>query len=203
MRWPFGKESRRDAAVTKQLVELTQAVQHMGEEITNAVSKLQRFYFKGQRDLLEAMHAAGEKASETAEKVEQWRQESSTYDEERLRVALIDVVDQMDRVVEAPDGGLDPTWRQVVEDWRAHLMTLLEELGLSEATVLGHQFDPGMADAVDTVSLTSPDARRFSHTEPYLVVRVVRRGFVDESGRVYRKARVVTVRADAEEQSHP
>jgi molecular chaperone GrpE (heat shock protein) len=198
VRWPFGREDDRHVVLLKELTELRREVQELGTELNTAVAKLQRFQFNAQRDTQEAMRQLGEQVSELGTKMAEL-QPDSRYPVEHLRVRLLDMLDQLDIVLQGREAGMDESWRQLIEEWQRLLLNALDGVGLSEVEVLGRRFDPKTAEAIGVVDWESSWAAQFPHPEPYLVVRVVRRGFLDAAGGVYRKARVVTLEANAQE----
>lgn len=183
MRWPWQRQ-----LVEEGLRELLARMTEVEQQLT----KVARLQYKGAQDTLDTVH-------ELATRLSEYETERNRVEAERIRAAvdrdhliarLLTWLDSLD-ALGRPLASDDAAWQST---WRADLVAQLADLGLEEVDVVGHPFDPALAESLSAVPPDDPLAVQFGDGRaPYLVVQVLRRGFMKD-GRIYRKAHVVTIR---------
>ncbi len=181
VQWPWRKrqqlDERRWQEVMVAIEQLRDAVSHQ-QEWTQQIPRLARMVLKSAQALDTLVEEGRERL----------RAEQVRADENRELVAntvnqLMGWVDELDGVMGSA-GASDP-WRPVHEAWLRQLEALLTRWGFTEIPVKHQLFDPTQCDAVGTVEGDGT-------VPPYTVVAVLQRGYLKQ-GRLWRKARVVTV----------
>ena len=101
---------------------------------------------------------------------------------ERLLLKFIDILDNLDRALEAAEHAGNPLIEGLILV-RTQLLQTLQEEGLERIPVLGLPYDPNFAEAVATQPVDDPDHH-------HVVVKELMRGY-RLSGRVARPSRVL------------
>jgi molecular chaperone GrpE len=101
---------------------------------------------------------------------------------ERLLLKFIDILDNLDRALEAAEHAGNPLIEGLILV-RTQLLQTLQEEGLERIPVLGMPYDPNFAEAVATQPVDDPDHH-------HVVVKELMRGY-RLSGRVARPSRVL------------
>lgn len=103
---------------------------------------------------------------------------------EKLLLKFIEVLDNLDRALEAADQSYagNPFIEGLILV-RTQLLQILQKEGLERIPVLGLPYDPGLSEAVGTQVVTDPD-------HEHIVVRELLRGY-KLHGRVARPSRVI------------
>jgi molecular chaperone GrpE len=101
---------------------------------------------------------------------------------ERLLLKFIDILDNLDRALEAAEHAGNPLIEGLILV-RTQLLQTLQEEGLERIPVLGMPYDPNFAEAVATQPVDDPEHH-------HLVVKELMRGY-RLSGRVARPSRVL------------
>jgi molecular chaperone GrpE len=119
--------------------------------------------------------------------IAQYRSASSEFDDARARlrkevskdvergrrsmlVSFLEVLDNLDRALEASSDRTDPL-AQGVSIVRQQFLATLEGMGVKRVDPLGHPFDPSIHEAVSQVPAPAG-------TEPNVVIGVIRPGYV-------------------------
>jgi len=129
------------------------------------------------------------KDQQLQEAIARYRQASTEFEESRLRLRreiakdiergrreiladLLDVVDNLDRAIDAAQGGGDraDALLQGVQLVQRQFLAKLEALGVSRIHSLDQPFDPALHEAVSVVPAASPD-------QDGLVIGIVRHGY--------------------------
>ncbi|MCS7262121.1 MAG: nucleotide exchange factor GrpE [Aquificaceae bacterium] len=115
-------------------------------------------------------------------------EEVKKYGHEKLALDLLEVVDNFERAFEYEGQDLE-AFKRGFELIYGELLRILEKHGVKEIELLGKEFDPYLAEAVD---------RQYEEkTPPNTVLRVERKGYFLHE-RVLRPARVVVSYAEEE-----
>jgi len=110
---------------------------------------------------------------------------------------LIEMIDEFDLIRQGLHEDSD-NWNQVLEKWTATLLKSINKQDTFEIDLLGKQFDPRLAEAVSTVSKNEIEGDDLYSN--YDIVRVLRRGYKNSEGYVIRKASVITIKEESNEQ---
>lgn len=166
----------------EQVSSLSETVNALGDQI----AKLTRLQYKGTHEILSRIEEVGQSIRDEA-----GSREDLILLKERVVSRLLNWLDSLDVLMNEGDKPLTET----LAHWRADIVEALADIGLQEVPVLGLPFDPRYAEAVGTVSRDDPLSLSVAPRPlPYLVVKVLRRGFEQrENQRVFRKAHVITV----------
>jgi molecular chaperone GrpE len=88
-----------------------------------------------------------------------------------LLVELLDVVDSLDRAIDAAHGSAaSETWLQGIDLVRQQFLAKLEGFGVTRLAALDQPFDPARHEAVTTVPVADP-------SQDHVIVGVVRHGY--------------------------
>ena len=195
--WNENLESRLENITAQVRTEVLAELREKTEGIGEQLAKLARFQYKFKQEQLGLVQAL----ADGLDRLERNQLAESAREEERAETLralvkrLVKWLDDLDGFGLYLGQGGEPeaaAWRSLLEQWREQVREALLLAGLQEIPVLGRVFDPGLMEAIGTVPMDAldPPAR-----VPYLVVRVVRRGYA-RAGRLYRKAQVITVLAE-------
>jgi molecular chaperone GrpE len=129
-----------------------------------------------------------EKDAQLQATVAKYREAAAEFDEARARlrreiakdvergrrvllVELLDVVDSLDRAVDAAkEAGAGGAWLQGIEFVRQQFLAKLDGFGVTRIAALGRPFDPACHEAVTAVPVADP-------AQDHVVVGVVRQGY--------------------------
>lgn len=155
--------------------------------------------------LIEELEARiAEKDREIQELVSKYRGASDEFDQARARlrkeiqkdversrrsviVSFLEVLDNLDRALQAAGGTTSDAFVQGVALVRQQFLATLEGLGVTRVDPVGQRFDPLLHEAVSTVPASSPD-------QDEVVVGVVRPGYLMGED-VLRPAQVAVARS--------
>ena len=179
-------------------------------EIAPALNKLTRVQYKTGQDI----QAKLDRLAATLEAGLAW-QAAHEIDKDRLQllerqvdylaetlIACLDDIDLVSRRLQ----GEEKAWGALLEQWATQLVRALAAAGIHELHLLRHSFQPQLAEAIGTISrFALPPAEDGGTRDyvPYEVIKVIKRGFATEDGRLLRKAQVITLKeeeTDAPEQ---
>ncbi len=119
-------------------------------------------------------------------------EEQRRFGHEKLALDILSVIDDFERAIEASRTSKDfEALLRGVELIHAELKNILKKHGVEEMDLVGKEFDPHLAEAVETLDS--------EEHPPNTVVKVVRKGYTIH-GRVLRPAKVV-VSVSKEEES--
>ncbi len=136
--------------------------------------------------------------------VAKYREASAEFDEARARlrkeiakdiergrrtllVELLDVVDSLDRAIDAArDAAASETWLQGIDLVRQQFLGKLEGFGVTRLAAQGRPFDPARHEAVTTVPVADP-------AQDQVILGVVRHGYAI-GGEILRPAQVAVGR---------
>ncbi|MHB1418558.1 MAG: nucleotide exchange factor GrpE [Bacillota bacterium] len=172
-------------------------------DIEVLLNKLARVQYKTSQDIQGKL----DRLTADIEAVQQW-QTAHEIDKDRLirlerqvdylAETLIAWLDDIDLVLSRLQGE-GQTWVALLEQWATQLVRALAENGIHELELLGRSFQPQWAEAIGTVTRsalpTAEDGRTREYV-PYEVLKVIKRGFGTEDGRLIRKAQVITLKEE-------
>jgi molecular chaperone GrpE (heat shock protein) len=179
--------------LTEQVQDAQQALSGSADAVLEQLNKLGRLQYKTSResaDHLQKLMAGVEELVRGQSETQQLGLRVTML-EQQVEGLLRDTLrwmDDLDVLRDSLDGAAREVWLPMVEQWTERLLAQLDGAGFREIPVTGAIFDPRWSEAVGTVE---PDMA--TTTQPYEVVKVVRRGFIGASGTVLRKAQVITV----------
>ena len=186
MRWPW----QNPTPVRARRVEIEQRLARLEHEIRAGQEML-----ADRLESLEPLPRMARHVSKTFAIVSDWQEkrEAERDDTRRAQETLDTLAHDLMRWVDELAAILQKTaprdaWHGVHSAWLRQLERALADMGYTEIAVLGRTFDAAVAAAVDTVAYTG-DA------PPYTMVEVVRRGYARQ-GKLWRRAEVITVRAE-------
>ncbi|BBB92618.1 MAG TPA: nucleotide exchange factor GrpE [Methylomusa anaerophila] len=217
MEWVFWKKKRH--SLDEQLGGINQQIAEMKDGLTrledmseagvsqsadfNAqIAKLARLQYKSGQEIQAGLAGLHQMLGQVLERQAELALDTAQVDvlnkqNEQLRAALIDQLDELDAVCARLDAAAEHSWQTVLNQWRCRISRALAEVGILEVEVVGKTFAPEIAECVGTVirPAGSPEI-------PYEVAEVLRRGFITRDGVLLRKAQVVTYREDHYEQKN-
>ena len=177
----------------QQVNELQEHVLKMSEQLT----KLSRHQVKTSKNMGEKVDYFQTVMSKQTER-DELLNKNQQYEKQQtlLTETLIGMLDEMDHV----SSGIkerDRVWYDMLDQWTRNLVSELKKVGIQELDVYGKGFNPQLAESMKTVSKEELD---IPPSFAYQVVEVLKRGFVDNHGKLIRKAQVITVEEDLYEQ---
>ncbi len=184
--WPFKRQQPADTEPSESVSN--EAIIDVVNNINEQLTKFIRWNYRNQRNASDAMQTM----QESLETIVSERQES----QRRLLAMqvhwtqlMISWLDDLDLLTHESQG-MPSSWSQLVERWSKQILEALAANGISELVVLRKAFDPKKCEALGST--------KDEVGQPYEVVKVLRRGYIQED-RVYRKAQVIVVSNDEEE----
>lgn len=105
----------------------------------------------------------------------------------------IEWLDDIDLICDKLNESSQEYWRQLLNNWQSQILKSLETVGINEIDVLGKTFSSTVAESIST---TKKEGNKVYL--PYEVVKVLQRGFLYKDGTLLRKAKVVTIEEDGE-----
>ncbi|UOQ83602.1 nucleotide exchange factor GrpE [Gracilibacillus salinarum] len=200
MNWQFWrknsdeKENKHD-----ELERLQQQVDELQEhvlKVTDQLKKLSRHQVKTSKNIEEKLDNLPSVLSIQTER-DKLSNENNQYQHRQKQqieshLAMIDEMDHVSSGIKEAD----KQWEEMLKHWIQTMLTDLKNIGVYEVEVLGKGFDPQLAESMQTVAKSELAS---TPSVPYQVVEVLKRGFVNEQGKVIRKAQVITVEGDVHE----
>lgn len=178
--WRFG--SRQKEKIGQQLEEMGRGVHEISEQVT----KLTRLQYKWTQEIAQSVRLLETQIHEVL-----GQNANAVQTTESVILRLIAWLDGLDGL-----SGDSDMMNNVLERWRQEIIDVLLQFGFEQISVIGHPFDFRVAEGLGTVAPDDPIAQSVSaQPTPYLVVQVLRRGFMRDH-KIYRKAYVVTVMAE-------
>lgn len=214
MNWKFWKQQKPledDRLDTisdglKQLLAATNAqpferLEVQVTENTELINRLSRLQYKMGQELINKVTPIYENLGDVTEFCQKGQISTElAIRENRNRILVSTLIDSIDTI----DGVLQNTRGNIPDEWQAFLNTIqsseldgLAKVGVRELELLGSTFNPIFAEAVEVraiAELTEQGKAR----QPYEVIEVLRRGFIDGEGKVIRKAQVITLSSNNE-----
>lgn len=156
------------------------------------MKKISRMQYKMRQELLQKLHGLESRGSQESGD----QAMLSCPPIKGIIPILLAWLDDLDRV----QAGLtqdDGNWNSILDHWIGQVKEMLQFMGLQEMKVLGLRFDPRRAKSLGNIGAEEYFAR-FAHEgfplQEYLMVDVIKRGFINEQGHVIRKAEVMTLK---------
>lgn len=189
LNWLFwrGKGKQQGEALQEQLVEL-------GEQL----SKLTRLQYKTGQDIQSKIDRVGDS-------LESVKKDFAYSQKDQLLIeALVGWLDDLDYATASLRNREEEqkAWKQLMERWTQQLLITLASLGVREVDVLGHSYEPRLAESVQTVSWmewresTEGFLQQDREPAPYEVVSIISRGFWLPDSTLFRKAKVITLKEE-------
>lgn len=220
MRWLLGNNNERQKNA-QAIRELTAEVQKYQEQIAQISSvleeranrekelheqlnKLTRIQYKaGQETQLKWEHLL-----QGLDSIQKWQDEFAgrtqniaflTRQNEQLLNALVLHLDEIDLTYAGVRSGGE-AWSDLLRQWADRIVIALNEAGVYEIDVLGKPFNPHLAEGMGVIDRDGADLAGDSADADisYEVAEVTKRGFMDASGRILRKAQVLTYKEPTE-----
>jgi molecular chaperone GrpE len=174
------QEDAADAAATEREVERPAYVAELERALAEKERKLVEFAAAHQSSVDDFDDARARLRREVAKDVERGRRQ--------LLVEFLDVVDNLDRALDAAEQTTDPAvLLEGVAMVRDQFVSKLEAFGVTRVAALGQRFDPALHEALSTVPTDDPAADG-------QIVGVIREGYAI-AGEVLRPAAVAVAQA--------
>jgi len=125
-------------------------VEELERRVADAEKQAQEYLAKYRQSAQEFEDARARMRKELAKDAERSRRE--------VLISLLEVVDNLDRAIEAAKGSTGDPLLQGVEMVRQQFLAKLEGFGIQRIDTQGAMFDPRLHEAVTTVEASSPDA---------------------------------------------
>ena len=219
MRWKLWN-SKKNKTLTQVQEILTPISQHLTllyqqvtgnteqiTEIGDQIRKLGRLQYKTGQDVQGKLEGLGT----GLDVVQQW-QLDNTIDKSRLdtleqqieHVTEIILVwlDDLDLLTASLRNREQELWQELLRKWTSQILQALQIHGIREIKMLGTSFNPKVAESIATMARKQviadmPNEESTRIPLPYEITEVVKRGFIDNDGRLLRKAQVITYEEDS------
>jgi molecular chaperone GrpE (heat shock protein) len=170
-------------------------------ENTELINRLSRLQYKMGQELINKVTPIYENLGDVTEFCQKGQMSTElAIRENRNRILVSALIDSIDTI----DGVLQNTRGNIPDEWQAFLNTIqgseldgLAKVGVRELELLGSTFNPIFAEAVEVRAIAEL-AEQNKARQPYEVIEVLRRGFIDGEGKVIRKAQVITLSSSNE-----
>lgn len=196
----------------EQLSQVIDLLNHFSEEmkgnseqvtgIAAQVSKVARLQYKTGQDLLGKLERLNAGVDDLQRRQDVYDVNEASYKTLELQInflveVFIHLLDDIDLVSSRLQGEGQEVWRHLLNQWARQILMALKETGIRELDILGHSFNPQLAEAIGAVDCDLADdgasgGENVRPLVPYEVVEVVKRGFAFNDGRLLRKAQVIT-----------
>lgn len=192
MNWKFWKRKEKDKE-NKQMVYLQEGltdIQAQMESISDQVTKLTRTQVKSSKNIEEKMDEYGTALStlnEQKDLIHRYERQQEIFIKQMIR--LLDEFDHVSSGMKEKEEG----WQTILDAWSRTIVESLEGLGVYQLDVIGKTFNPEVAESLKTVE---KDALSTAPFAPYQVIEVLQRGYINENGKLIRKAQVITVKEE-------
>jgi len=195
----FWSKKKREDEISKtellqqQVSELQEHVLKMSEQLT----KLSRHQVKTSKNIEEKVDYFQTVMSKQTER-DELLNKNQQYEKQQMQLTetIIGMLDEIDHI----SSGIkekDQVWYDILDQWTRNLVSDLGKVGVYELDVYGKGFNPQLAESMKTVSKKELD---IPPSFAYQVVEVLKRGFLDNHGKIIRKAQVITIEEDLYEQ---
>ncbi len=174
------------------------------EENTEQVKKLTRMQYKTGQQFTKEQAILEQKINNLQTTANQ----KGSGDCQHIQAVVPEIVqwlDDIDRVRIGLGKGEQDNWDRLLLYWARRLKKMLDYFGVYEIDVLGKPFDPAVAKSVKTIGRAELELLKNNHDRDpveYEVLEVIKRGFVDGSGRLFRKAEVITLAEENENEKN-
>lgn len=194
MGWKFWRVNETPQVLEESVVDIRNEVLSLDEKldtVTDQMKKVTRVQFKMAKQMEESFAEIKSDIQEQKEGMETRAQvERYEKSQDQLVRQFIQFLDEMDHLTTALNDE-QQAWHQLLEEWTRSILVNLKTIGIHELEVFGKVFDPTVAEAIGTVDL---DPSEDVQAVPYQVMKVIKRGFIDEQHCLIRKAQVVTLK---------
>lgn len=150
------------------------------DELEQQIQKATRLQYKTGKNL-------DDKLDRLSSAIKEQQEANNYHNAERIVKNLIGQIDDMDIVLGNLQEG--DQWEELIKRWIDTTLSTLRELGVQDTVHLGEQFDPRLAEAIETVPTSE-------YLQPLQIARVYKRTFINEKGIIIRKGQVATVKEE-------
>ncbi len=179
-----------------QKIDEINRVLKQNEEQSNKISRVQ---YKTSLDLISKVTKMDSTLSEAFDykrkyELEEQERDIQSNKADMLTEVLISIIDDIDSVYDNDD--YTASWKALHNAWWDRISNALSKAGIFEIDVLGKTFDPSLAEAIDIIKREDESHINGNLREymPYEVIKVLKRGYALEGGKILRKAKVITVK---------
>ena len=181
------------AATNEQSFERLEERMQENVELINRLSRLQ---YKMGQELINKVTPIFENIGDVTQLCQKGQASTElAIRENSNRMLVSTLIESIDTI----DGVLQNSRENIPDEWRAFLNAMqssefegLAKVGIRELELLGSSFNPIFAEAVEVKAIAEL-AEQNKVRQPYEVIEVIRRGFIDGEGKVIRKAQVITL----------
>ncbi|MBC3900852.1 nucleotide exchange factor GrpE [Acetobacterium malicum] len=166
------------------------------QENAELINRLSRLQYKMGQDLINKVTPIYENLGDLTQLCQKGQASTElAIRENSNRMLVSTLIESIDTI----DGVLQNSRENIPDEWQAFLSALqgselegLAKVGIRELELLGSSFNPIFAEAVEVRTIAEL-ADQNKVRQPYEVIEVIRRGFIDGEGKVIRKAQVMTL----------
>lgn len=197
MSWRFWKKEvneekniQEETRELEQLKEELTTIQSQIKSVSDQVTKLTRIQFKSSKNVEEKLDRFNINFSEIYKQndmIQSYEKKQSLVLEQMIRL-----LDEMDHVVSGINES-DQVWYPLLKEWSLAVEKTLETMGVYTLNVIGETFNPEVAESMEAVAKAT---LHIPPAVPYEVIEVLKRGYIDENGKILRKAKVITVKEE-------
>ncbi len=196
----FRRLFRRKDKLEEKFIELQETM----EENTEQVKKLTRMQYKTGQQFTKEQTRLEQKINDlraTANK----RETGHCHHVQAVVPEIVQWLDDIDRVRAGLGKGEQDNWDRLLLYWANRLKKMLDYFGFYELEVRGKPFDPAVAKSVKTIGRAELELLKNNFDRDpvnYEVLEVIKRGYVDGNGRLFRKAEVITLAEEDENEKN-
>lgn len=114
-----------------------------------------------------------------------------------LVLTLLQSIDAIDIILLNQKEKISAEWEGFLSSIQQSELEGLQKTGIQEIHLIGSAFNSIFAESVDSIAFSQLENPRQDYL-PYEIIGVLKRGFVNDEGKVIRKAQVVTIGQKAE-----